>query len=51
MPYDASEMAALTSSLLDAGLDEQTIRLIMGENAIRFFLTHLPEGPQTARTP
>jgi microsomal dipeptidase-like Zn-dependent dipeptidase len=42
-PFDASEMAALTSSLLDAGLDEKTVRLVMGENAIRFFSTHLPE--------
>ncbi|MFT3723316.1 MAG: membrane dipeptidase [Hyphomonadaceae bacterium] len=42
-PFDASEMAALTSSLLDAGLDEKTVRLVMGENAIRFFSTYLPE--------
>jgi membrane dipeptidase len=44
MPFDASEMAALTSSLLDAGLDEETIRLVMGENIIRLFATHLPEN-------
>ena len=42
MPFDSSEMAALTSSLLDAGLDEKTVRLVMGENAIRFFSTYLP---------
>lgn len=43
MPFDSSEMAALTSSLLDAGLDEKTVRLVMGENAIRFFSTYLPD--------
>lgn len=42
-PFDASEMPALTSALLDAGLDEKTVRLVMGENAIRLFLTYLPE--------
>jgi membrane dipeptidase len=48
VPFDASEMAALTSALLDAGLDDETVRLVMGENAIRFFLTYLPGGPKTA---
>jgi microsomal dipeptidase-like Zn-dependent dipeptidase len=43
MPFDSSEMAALTSSLLDAGLDEKTVRMVMGENAVRFFSTYLPE--------
>ncbi|MBS0363544.1 MAG: dipeptidase [Proteobacteria bacterium] len=42
-PFDASEMPALTSALLDAGLDEKTVRLVMGENAIRFFSTYLPD--------
>ena len=42
MPFDASEMAGLTSSLLDAGLDEKTVKMVMGENAIRFFSTYLP---------
>lgn len=41
-PFDASEMAALTSALLDAGLDERTVRLVMGENVIRLFSTYLP---------
>ncbi|HEX5264878.1 MAG TPA: dipeptidase [Phenylobacterium sp.] len=41
-PFDASEMPALTSALLDAGLDEKTVRLVMGENAMRFFSTYLP---------
>jgi microsomal dipeptidase-like Zn-dependent dipeptidase len=41
-PLDASEMPALTSALLDAGLDEKTVKMVMGENAIRFFSTYLP---------
>jgi len=41
-PFDASELGALTQALMDAGLDEETIRAVMGENAIRFFLENLP---------
>lgn len=40
--FDASELAALTQALIGAGLDEETIRAVMGENAVRFFLDHLP---------
>ena len=40
--FDASELAALTEALIGAGLDEETIRAVMGENAVRFFLDHLP---------
>ncbi|MEE2692987.1 MAG: membrane dipeptidase [Pseudomonadota bacterium] len=42
VPFDASEYAALTDALLAAGLDEETIRAVMGENVIRFFLENLP---------
>lgn len=42
-PFDASELAALTQALMDVGADEATIRAVMGENAIRFFLEHLPD--------
>lgn len=38
---DASELAALTQALLDRGLDAETIRMVMGENAVRFFLAAL----------
>ena len=41
-PLDASELAAITQALMDAGLDEATIRGVMGENAIRFFEENLP---------
>ena len=41
-PIDASEMAALTDALLAAGLSADTVRAVMGENAIRFFAENLP---------
>ncbi len=41
-PFDASELAVLTNALIQGGLDEPTIRAVMGENAIRFFLENLP---------
>lgn len=41
-PLDASELAVLTQRLLDAGLDETSIRQVMGENVVRFFLQNLP---------
>ncbi len=41
-PFDASELAALTQALMDEGLDDATIRAVMGGNAIRFFLENLP---------
>ncbi|WDI32261.1 dipeptidase [Hyphococcus flavus] len=41
-PIDGSEMAAITQALIDAGADDETIRAVMGENAVRFFLEHLP---------
>ncbi len=42
VPFDASEIAALTDALLNAGASEAEIRAVMGENAIRFFAEHLP---------
>lgn len=41
--FDASELPALTQALMDAGLDDDAIRAVMGENAVRFFLEHLPD--------
>jgi microsomal dipeptidase-like Zn-dependent dipeptidase len=41
-PLDASQLPALTQALMDAGLDDETIRAVMGENAVRFFLENLP---------
>jgi membrane dipeptidase len=41
-PFDASELAALTQSLLDAGFGADEIRKIMGMNAIEFLKRNLP---------
>ena len=41
-PFDASELAALTQALMEEGLNSETIRAVMGGNAIRFFLENLP---------
>ncbi len=43
-PFDASEIAVLTDGLLKAGVDEETIRAVMGENAIAFFMAQLPSA-------
>ncbi len=42
--FDATGLPALTEALYDAGLDEATVRKVMGENVQRFFSAHLPEG-------
>lgn len=42
--FDASELAVLTDSLLGLGMEEDDIRAVMGGNAVRFFIEHLPEG-------
>ncbi len=44
VPFDASELPALTQALMDEGLDDETIRAVMGENAVRFFLENLPQN-------
>ncbi len=40
--FDTSELPALTHALLEAELDEETIRAVMGENTIAFLRRHLP---------
>lgn len=48
VPFDAAGLPALTDALLDAGLDDDTIRQVMGENGLRLFAATLPpagEGP------
>jgi microsomal dipeptidase-like Zn-dependent dipeptidase len=39
---DAARLSRLTQALLDEGLSEDEVRAVMGENAIRFLLAHLP---------
>ncbi len=40
--FDTSELAALTSALLDQGLTEAQIRKVMGENMVRVLRARLP---------
>lgn len=42
-PIDAAHVSAITEALLDRGMAPETIRLVMGENEIRFFMENLPE--------
>jgi len=41
---DTSELAAITDALMRAGMNKDTIRKVMGENARRYFTENLPEG-------
>lgn len=41
--FDTSELVQLTQALLDAGLAEPDIRLVMGENMQKFLLANLPD--------
>ncbi|MGR8950029.1 MAG: dipeptidase [Gammaproteobacteria bacterium] len=41
--FDSAELAQLTQALLDAGLDREVIRKVMGENQLAFFAKYLPE--------
>ena len=42
VPFDAAGLPGLTDALLEAGLDDATIRAVMGENALRLFAASLP---------
>lgn len=42
-PIDASDLAYLTSALINRGLTPEEIRAVMGGNTIRYFLQHLPQ--------
>jgi microsomal dipeptidase-like Zn-dependent dipeptidase len=44
VPFDAAGLPALTDALLAAGLDNGTIRAVMGENALRLFAEVLPSA-------
>lgn len=44
VPFDAANLAVLTEQLLRVGLDEASIRLVMGENVLRVLAQGLPEG-------
>jgi microsomal dipeptidase-like Zn-dependent dipeptidase len=42
VPFDAAGCVRLTDALIDAGLDEPSIRLVMGENVLRVMAATLP---------
>lgn len=42
-PFDTTGLAKITDAMLEAGYSEQEIRMIMGENVIRFLTANLPE--------
>lgn len=44
VPFDAAGLPALTDALLEAGLDDPTIRAVVGENALRLFAETLPRA-------
>lgn len=44
VPFDAAGLAILTDQLLRVGLDEASIRLVMGENVLRLLAETLPEA-------
>jgi microsomal dipeptidase-like Zn-dependent dipeptidase len=43
VPFDAANTVQLTGALLDAGLDDDAIRAVMGENVLRVLAATLPE--------
>ena len=42
-PFDTTGVVEITDRMLEAGYSEQEIRMIMGENAVRFLEANLPE--------
>ncbi len=44
VPFDASGTVRLVDALLDVGLDEASIRAVMGENVLRLLAETLPEA-------
>jgi microsomal dipeptidase-like Zn-dependent dipeptidase len=44
VPFDTSELAILTETMLQSGFTEDEVHKVMGENARRFMLQNLPSG-------
>jgi membrane dipeptidase len=42
-PFDTTGLVEITDAMLEAGYSEQEIRMIMGENVVRFLKANLPE--------
>jgi membrane dipeptidase len=43
-PFDTTGLVEITDAMLQEGYSEQEIRMIMGENAVRFLHANLPEN-------
>jgi membrane dipeptidase len=43
VPFDTSGLVEITDALLGAGYSEQEVRMIMGENTLKFLAANLPE--------
>jgi microsomal dipeptidase-like Zn-dependent dipeptidase len=41
-PFDTTGLVQITDAMLEAGYSEQEIRMIMGENVIKFLQANLP---------
>jgi microsomal dipeptidase-like Zn-dependent dipeptidase len=44
VPFDAGNVVHLTNALLEAGMAEDDLRLVMGENVLRVLGEVLPAG-------
>ncbi|MGA9526632.1 MAG: dipeptidase [Terriglobales bacterium] len=42
VPFDTTGLVEITAALMDAGYSEKEIRMIMGENAVKFLKENLP---------
>ena len=41
-PFDTTGLVKITEAMMEAGYSDQEIRMVMGENAVRFFRENLP---------
>ncbi len=42
-PFDTTGLVKITEAMMEAGYSEPEIRMVMGENAVKFFRENLPE--------
>ena len=42
-PFDTTGVPEITAAMMESGFSEQEIRMIMGDNAVKFLETNLPE--------
>lgn len=51
VPFDTTGLSLIVDALLEQGMSEDDIRLVMGENAARVFAETLPQVPDAAQMP